>query len=303
MQVVREELNGGLLFYTNDELIQETVLNAVMHLDSLGVVLAPNVRPLQIFHREPLEGGGGDDPFWSHYSPVFHSIQIIDSVQSDKDKRETIWHEIGHALLGHTLVNHYAGGSHSLLDPAENYALAMSEGWANFVGVVLATKATGASAASNFKGADWENLSITPNGKVEYCVGAFLWDLYDKIRIKYGEQKQRKPGDGHSAIIGNNDRNQLMYDMPVFEFDEWATVSFSDLFSVYSPSLAAILDGPWVSSVWDYADRLEAQLEGQLEDTSFIQEILLMNCGPRPDDANVWDQLKVMNKGILAEVS
>ncbi|MAW61537.1 MAG: hypothetical protein CMJ94_11970 [Planctomycetes bacterium] len=277
LPVVREEFNGGLKFYTNNSLIQDLVMQAVGALAELGVVLAPAIRPLHIFFRAPIGDGDSSDPFWHHYSPLFHSIQIMDTGQGEQAIRETLFHEIGHALLGHTPINHFAGGPHGMTTPAANYALAMSEGWAHFVALVL-NKRLGLAEPDNYRGLDWENLSIDPNGKIEYCVGTFLWDLFDRFRIEFEQSSGRIVGIG----------------------DELLSLPFSQLFGVYSPTLEAIANGPWVSSVWDYADRLTQVFEDSPIDVSQINSILLANCGAKPADAEPLPQIVT---GVSAAVS
>lgn len=279
MQVVREEFGGGLKFYTHHATIQDLVMQAVGALAELGVVLAPTIRPLHIFFREPIGDGDSSDPFWSHYSPAFHSIQVMDTGQSEQAIRETLFHELGHALLGHTPINHFAGGPHGLTTPAANYALAMSEGWAHFVALVL-NQQLGLAGPDDYRGLDWENPSIDPNGKVEYCVGAFLWDLFDRFRILFNERSNRVVGIG----------------------DELLALPFSQLFGVYSPTLEAVANGPWVSSVWDYADRLNLIFEDSPIDVSQINSILLANCGPKPADADPLPQIVTGVSAVLTSL-
>ncbi|MFN8442081.1 MAG: hypothetical protein U0175_14970 [Caldilineaceae bacterium] len=66
-----------MVFYTDNQVIQNAVMDAVTRLNALGVSLITFQRPLCIFHRWRLANGDGNDPFWSHYSPLLHSIQVI----------------------------------------------------------------------------------------------------------------------------------------------------------------------------------------------------------------------------------
>jgi hypothetical protein len=269
--VVREEFNGGLKFYTDDEFIQETTIEAAKKLSSLGVSLITPLRPLQIFHRDALENGDGDDPFWSHYSPFFHSIQIMRKDSYSETKyRDTLRHEIGHALIGNSPVNTYGFGSHFIDQPASSYALAMTEGWAHFVALVL-THPPSIAGPVMYKNLDWETLSVSPNGKIEYCVGAFLWDLFDHMRVHF-------------------ERNRHGFFRPEFP-DEFFTLSFPQIFEVFSPSLNAVINGPWISSVWDFAERLKLSLQGGPWAEINIDDILLSNCGPKPADADALSQI------------
>ena len=236
-------------------------MDAIARLEFLGVSLITPLRPLQIFHRAALENGNGEDPFWSHYSPLYHSVQVLRTPgMSRESKRNTLHHELGHALIGNTLVNHFAGGSHQLTVPADNFALAMSEGWAHFVALVL--QFSSRESKPEHRGLNWETISVEPNGKVEYCVGAFLWDLFDRTSL-FDVVKNKNPlRRGRS--------------------DDAVTLRFEQIFSVYSPNLSALTYGPWISSVWDFADRLKlvVNAEGLLAER--IDEALLANCGPRP---------------------
>lgn len=259
--VVRSEFGGSLLFYTDDAVIQSTVMDAVARLNTLGVNLI-SFRPLHIFHRRPLSTGNGDDPFWSHYNPFFHSIQVMDFGQSNQDKRETVRHELGHALVGNQITNHYAGGSHTMMDEADSYALAMSEGWAHFVALVLTY---GPSQGRNvlYKDQNWESMNITPNGKIEYCVGSCLWDLFDSSRVR--------------LINTRFGRRRIR------ERDELATIAFSEIFRVYSPSLQTIFNGPWISSIWDFVDRIKKNNADNPTLVGLIDEVTLKNVGDRPN--------------------
>ncbi len=269
--MVRDEFNGGLKFYTDDEFIQETAIEAAQKLSSLGVDLISPLRPLLIFHREALENGDGSDPFWSHYSPLFHSIQVMRKDGfTEGEYRDTLRHEIGHALIGNSPINFYGLGSHSIKQPASSYALAMTEGWAQFVALVL-TYPPNTEGPIMYQGLDWETLSISPNGKIEYCVGAFLWDLFDHMRVHF-------------------QRNRHGLFRPEFP-DEFFSLGFAEIFKVFSPSLNAVVNGPWISSVWDFAERLKLSLQGGPWAEINIDNILLSNCGPKPADADPLAQI------------
>jgi hypothetical protein len=220
----RFEFDGLLLFYTTDSIIQNSAISAMNRFRFLGInPIAP--RPLHIFHRPPVGSGNNDDPFWSKYHPVEHAIQIMkrSPAQSADEKRETLFHELGHALLGHSIINHYAGGPHGLTEEVDE-TLAMSEGWAHFVALVLSKQET--NPAPMYKGLNWEAMNISPNPKIEYCVGCCLWDLWDRVT--------------ESGQFADN-----------------VSLSFAELFKVYSPTLATLTNGPIVRNIYDFVDRLK----------------------------------------------
>jgi hypothetical protein len=254
---VREEYNGLLKFYTDNQLIQNGVLEAATRLQNLGVKLITFPRPLHVFHRPPLASGGGGDPLFSHYNPVFHSIQVMDWGQSDAEKLDSLRHEIGHALVGNQLVNTYAGGYHTLTDPASSYQLAMSEGWANFVGLVL-TYAQTPTVPVMYKDHNWETIEVAPNGLVEYCVGCCLWDLYDNIR--------------EVIVIPGTMLRQ----------EETASIAFTEFFKIYNPSLETIPNGPWIANVWDFLERIKDNNPGNSRLHQQIDRLMTINVGPRP---------------------
>lgn len=244
MTPVRYEASGNLIFFTSNTLIQHGVINAVSRLNALGVnILAP--RPLNIFHRPPVNASNNDDLFWSHYDPLTHSLQVTDDSRSDEEKLETLRHEMGHALLGHSIVNHYAGGNHQLTSES-SLALAMSEGWAHFVALAI-SKERGAPMPV-YKGRNWETMSIAPNPKIEYCVGCCLWDLFDN---------RAEAGGNPDAI----------------------SISFAELFRVYSPSLQTLASGPVVSSIFDFLNRLKLNNQGNTALLARIDEVRRRNVG------------------------
>ncbi len=220
--------NAGVKFFTTDPDIQSAVKAASSKLQNQGINVGIP-RKLSVFHREPINGDPNDnkDPFWSHYNPVWHSIQLTKGRPMD-DLRATVLHELGHALLGHKAVHIDSdGGPHSLSD-ANDAGLAMSEGWAHFVALYLSGK------ASAFKGRDWDaghlDTGIPFSIKNEFRVACILWDLYDS--------QADKTSKGAAA-----------YSAPKF--------TFADLFKVYSPSLATLANGPIIPSLDDFLARLK----------------------------------------------
>lgn len=223
-------------FYTDNAFIQEETIKAVSQLLYLGATLASPVRPLNIFHRLLLSGVTGDNPFDSHYDPFTHSIQIADKRQSESEIRDTLYHELGHATLGHRIVQPTRSGGSHYIKEISHPGLAMSEGWAHFVALVAQYKPTFVPTPTDtnpiYKGQDWEardpSVPLSPN--IEYNVACVLWDCYD---------------------ISN------AWLLPQFT-EETLSLSFPDLYRVYSPSLTTIPYGPLIPNIDDYLERLIA---------------------------------------------
>ncbi len=57
---------------------------------------------------------------------------------------------------------------------------------------------------------------------------------------------------------------------------------FADLFRVYSPSLQVLTNGPVVSSIYDFADRLKSSNPRNRRLATQIDEVLVRNVGPKP---------------------
>ncbi|MBM3946462.1 MAG: hypothetical protein FJ315_03555 [SAR202 cluster bacterium] len=213
------DFSNGLIFYTSNSEVRAAAVTAVNRLRTLGVnPLAP--RPLHIFHRDPINGNPGDDtdPFWSRYHPVYHAIQITRGGLSGQALTDTMYHEMGHALLGHQCVRIASTGDpHSYCGPQAPGG-AMSEGWANFVALAIA-------GAPTLAGMDWENRqgceNTDPNPDIEYFVGCCLWDLFDPT----GEDPIALP--------------------------------FTELLGVYSPTLQTLANGPIIYGVNEYVARLK----------------------------------------------
>jgi len=213
----------GVMFFTTDPLIQNEVLAGIQRISSLGIKFKWP-RPLSVFHRLPVNGQPYDnkDPFWSHYSSRKHALQITKG-HSREDMIEGVRHELGHALLGHACATIPSpGGPHTMAD-ATDPALALSEGWAHFVALVLSVSPTDKNAA--FRGYKWEpardEKSIVFSSSNEFRVGAILWDLFDR----------------------SSDQESV-------------DLKFTDLFGVFSPTLQTLLDGNKIPNVEDYLSRL-----------------------------------------------
>lgn len=255
LPVVRSEFGGGLRFYTDEPKVQEWMIQIVQGLLDLGLNVM-SVRPLHVFHREALNGEPDDnlDPFWSHYNPLFHSIQLTKG-HSDNDNLSTAMHEMGHALLGHSIPNHFAAGPHSGTTPnlnadnSLNMGLAMSEGWADFVALVLEDRLDFGSA--EYAEGVLEDPTLTPNPATDRCVAAALWDLYDPTG---------KDSDGPDRVM----------------------LPFGELFRVYSPTLETLVDGPVIGSIYAFAERVKKNNPRNRSLGARIDEVVERNVGPKP---------------------
>ena len=234
--LIREEPSLSLKFYTDNTTIQTETIAAAQRLQALGIRIGTALRPLCIFNREPINGNPDDntDPFWSHYNPLFHSIQITRRPGSlDVARmRDTLHHEMGHATLGHSLIQiTTSGGPHSITLPSDP-AVAMSEGWAHFIALAIQFNPTAVNPI--FKGMRWDtrDTSVACRADIEYNVGCMLWDIFDV------------PGDTVRVR-----RRTVARDTVVLPLRE--------MFRVYSPTLEAIPNGPVISSIADYLSRLE----------------------------------------------
>ena len=251
---VSVEFSNGLVFFTDNAELKDAVRTGVNRLNAMGVnILQP--RPLNIFNREPINGDPGDDsdPFWHHYDRATHSIQITKGA-SVRVMREAVHHEMGHALLGHSCVRVVTpGGSHSLTDVIDP-GLAMSEGWAHFVALAIEKSRTAPQLSSphhgiqnpiQYQGMNWETMSVTANPNVEYCVGCTLWDLFDV------------PQDG-TASSGANDEESL---------------SFAELFKVFSPTLQTLPSGPVIPNIGNYLNRLKQNNPGHAQKIDRVKKL------------------------------
>jgi hypothetical protein len=64
--------------------------------------------------------------------------------------------------------------------------------------------------------------------------------------------------------------------------DDNARLAFTKLFCVYSPTLETLTHRPWISSIWDFLDRIKANNPGQAELATVIDQVRDRNVGPRP---------------------
>jgi hypothetical protein len=222
MSPVLIEDGGALVFYTNNTALQVFVRAGIQRLTSLGANLLAS-GPLNIFNRAPIHGNPNDnsDPFWSHYESWDHAIQITEGL-SGIGMRDTLFHEMGHALVGHSSIQVISPGNphgmHTATDPGE----ALSEGWAHFVGAAMLNAKT--NPVPIFKGENWETLATgrVPSPNIEYSVAMCLWDLFDSVN---------ESGDNTSF-------------------------SFLELVRVFQPSFPTITSSPVIKDIFDYCDRL-----------------------------------------------
>jgi hypothetical protein len=161
-----------------------------------------------------------------------HSIQITQrpGPLDVARLRDTLHHEMGHATLGHSLVQiTSAGAVHSLTSPTDP-GEAMSEGWAHFVALAIRFGADEANPA--YSGMRWgvRDATVPRRPDIEYNVGCMLWDLLDTT---VDAPRRGQPGSDNLAL------------------------KFGEMFRVYSPTLQTIPNGPIIPNVGNYLQRLE----------------------------------------------
>lgn len=233
MPVVRRVPELNLVFYTAEPAIQAETIAAAQRLKNLGVSIGTPLRPLNIFNRPPVHGNPDDatDPFWSHYNTAFHSIQITQrpGPLNVAAMRDTLHHEMGHATLGHSLVQITNEGQvHSITTPTSP-GEAMSEGWAHFVALAIRFGPDEPNPA--YSGMQWgvRDANVPRSPDIEYNVGCMLWDLLDNT--------VEPPRRGQAG------------------FDNLA-LQFGEMFRVCSPTLQTIPNGPIIPNVANYLQRL-----------------------------------------------
>lgn len=239
------EQGGALVFYTNNTELQGFVHDGIRLLSNLGANILATGRPLNIFNRAAANGNpnANDDPFWSHYDRLTHSIQITFGNTGSR-MRNILFHEMGHALVGNACVRIPTQGGQHEMHTATTPAQALSEGWAHFVGAAMLNSPN--STAPTFLGENWETLKRgkTPNPNIEYSVGMCLWDLFD----------------------GNNDGN------------EDAKFSFLELLKVFQPTFPTLTSGPVLKDIFDYCDRLIKNTPEQVKKDA-INRVRIKNVG------------------------
>lgn len=270
----------GLAFYTGNADVQQAAREGARKLKDLGVApsgaagalgrslvngglqevvrgrLAGNPRSLAVFAHPPVNGDPTDnkDPMWSHYNPALHYVQItrddrasVSAEEKRKDIRETMFHELGHAICGHKCVVPMTKGKPHSLDKETDPGQAVSEGWACFVAMVLSNPRDAASAM--YAGIDLETVTDTRiplSAKAEARVAAMLWDLYDT---------RNEPGDD-------------------------VAMNFSELYKVFSPTMQTVLNGPAIPDMNDYLERLANNNPNQRAKIMAIRDLNLRAPGP-----------------------
>lgn len=241
LRPVEENLADGYRLFITDNDLRAQVKQAILDLKNRFGIYVGRPRILNVFNHAPINGipADGSNPNWSQYDPVTHSIQLMKG-KTNEELAETVRHELGHALIGRRVVQILTpNGEHTLCDD-KGPGLAMSEGWANFVGLVLSP-----GKERTYKRVDWEDahsLSGCMNiggGNIPYSTGnelrvaAILWDIYD----------------------ANRDQGRVNLDR--------MNVSFQEMYKVFSPSMATLLNGPVFESIDQYMERLNANAGGQ----------------------------------------
>lgn len=240
LPVVARRDDLGIVFYTDNTFIQNETVKAVEKLKGLGVPMSSANRPLRVLNRPFLEGHpeNSENPFWSHYDPASHSIQITRRPQAtNAEVLDTLHHELGHATLGHTCVQITSpGGAHSI-DKPSHPPVAMSEGWAHFVALVL--RFNDNETPTQYRGRNWEarSFAVPKDPNIEYNVGCTLWDLFDS-----NSEGFTAPSLGGFVVAA--------------VAHESVKLSFDKLFEVYSPTLATLVNGPLIPGLDSYLQRL-----------------------------------------------
>lgn len=242
MAPVKIERGGALIFYTDNAELQGLVRSGLSLLEQLGANLL-GTGPLNIFNREAINGNPNDntDPFWSHYDPTSHAIQITKG-RTGNALIDTLFHEMGHALVGRKCVQTLTPGLPHTMHTQSSQSEALSEGWAHFVGAAMMNAQS--SINPLFKGENWENrrAGSTPDPAIEYSVAMCLWDLYDL----------------------NNDGNDN------------TRFSFRNLLNVFQPSFPTITSGPVMNSIFDFCERLSLNFPASRE---AIKQVRVKNIG------------------------
>jgi hypothetical protein len=227
MPLKKHDRRNNVFFYTDDTAYQKEVIRVLNELKKRGVNVTA-LRPLHCFFRPATPAGqfpaGATNPTWPHYNPAFHSIQV----QPWKTWKETLHHELGHSTLGNSCVQIIGGGGQHTMTGVSRPGVAMSEGWAHFVALALGYSQN--TAKPVWRGFDWEagtrsdgGSAGKPSPNIEFRVACTLWDLYDKVV------------DGNDSV----------------------SLTFQDLFRVYSPSLQVLTKGPFIPNIADYLKRLK----------------------------------------------
>jgi hypothetical protein len=237
----------GLKFYFDDKKLQQDVIDIVKELKKhdvdIGISLIgteKKAKPLNVFNHPAVWGNPDDntDPMWSHYNPTFHSIQITKG--GKHNPRETFAHELGHALVGHCCVQIMTQASPHSIDKESDPGTAMSEGWAQFVGLVCLFKQNEAEPVMQnmkYETGDVNHPEVPYTVKSEFRVTCILWDIYD--------------------LHDDGEKESLPFDL---------------MFKIYSPTLATLPNGPLIPDIDNYLDRLSNQVQGTKDRTRAIRD-------------------------------
>lgn len=252
----------NIVFHTSNSFVQNETKKAIDRLAALMVrpsFLTSSIRPLHVFNRPLLSNYPQDarNPFWSHYEPDTHAINIhFDATANQTDFLDALHHELGHASIGQNCVQiPTPGGGHGM-DAEIDPALAMSEGWAHFVALAIRDNQDTLLPAL-YWGQRWEarNAAVAPNLNIESNVARLLWDIYDT---------------GRSVTGGWPPRTMYKAD------DEAMSFPFKELYKVFSPTLATLQNGPLIPSINDYIARLKENNPVQAEQ---IEQVRVVHCG------------------------
>lgn len=230
LRPVEENLADGYRLFIADNDLRNFVKQSILDLKNRFGIYVGRPRVLNVFNHPPASGfpADGSNPNWSQYDPITHSIQLMKGA-SAYSLAETFRHEAGHALNGRRVVQILTPTGQHVLCTDKGPGLAMSEGWADFVGLVLSP-----GKEREYIGKNWEDAHLDKNCPYdvnnEFRVAAILWDIYD------GNQE-------------GGDRLNL---------------SFNDMYKVFSPSMATLRDGPVFTSIDEYMSRLNANFGGRI---------------------------------------
>ena len=235
-----------LVFFTDDAKYQAIATELVdklrdkLHVRSVG----RSSRPLLFFFREAVNGNPSDsnDPFWSHYDPYLHAIQVTRNPNGIDYNyiRSVLSHELGHAIVGQSCVQvPNEGDPHSTKKPS-HLGEAMSEGWADFVTLALKQEGRGTPNLYAF-GLDFERRdpNVPKTKDIEYNIMCILWDLYDISTSQTRGRFVRPIPDDDPA---NTEATSFL---------------FEQLYGVFSPSLDTLPAGPVIWDIDNYLSRLK----------------------------------------------
>lgn len=243
----RVDVGRHIVFFTDDAKYQTMAIDLVdqlqtrLHVRTVG----STARPLLFFFREAVNGDPDDatDPFWSHYDPALHAIQVTRSPSPIDYGRvqRTLAHELGHAIVGQSCVQiPNESDPHSMKNPSHP-GEAMSEGWAHFVRACLFRNNRSTPSGSFFV-PDYEkrDTTVPKTRDIEYNILCVLWDLYDIAGSRFQ--------GGMGLLVPDDDPAKSAA----------TAFSFEELFGLFSPSLDTLPAGPVIWDIDNYLSRLKA---------------------------------------------